>query len=352
MLHRPSHSLLPRIVRRASESHPIQEIQFLAGNDIIYHTRSYNRGATMSLLPGWIAAAGIFLLRQAVPRLPPGDRAWLARKLTYPRSDEVSRVMSGFILQAHKAYRAVDYNIRTNGEQLLLERLKPFKPSVVLDVGANVGDWSRTALDLLPEATVHAFEVSPATADELARKAAAWATDGRMVVNRIGLAAKPGTLVIYHNATDATLTTMVEVAARDQQAAGHGNVEPVTAPATTGDIYLDDTGIRRVDLLKIDVEGAEEDVLLGFSKALQKNSIDIVQFEYGSVNSHTGFLLRHHYELLEKFGYVLGRLLPEGVHFCNYTPRYEDFLGPNWIAVRRDRKDIQETLRGPPLNLA
>ena len=41
------------------------------------------------------------------------------------------------------------------------------------------------------------------------------------------------------------------------------------------------TNLKEVDLLKIDVEGAEYDVILGFEEYIEQGNIKIVQFEYG-----------------------------------------------------------------------
>ena len=57
---------------------------------------------------------------------------------------------------------------RTNGEYWLLERVlkKASGPQVLLDVGANKGNWTARAVELSAGANsihVHAFEPSPAT---------------------------------------------------------------------------------------------------------------------------------------------------------------------------------------------
>jgi hypothetical protein len=63
------------------------------------------------------------------------------------------------------------------------------------------------------------------------------------------------------------------------------------------------------------------------------------------VNIITHFLLRDFYELLEGRAYAVGKLFPDHVDFRPYVLEDEDFLGPNYIAVRKMRPDIIAALR-------
>jgi len=103
--------------------------------------------------------------------------------------------------------------------------------------------------------------------------------------------------------------------------------------------------VERIDILKIDVEGAENLVLEGFGAAISGGQIEVVQFEYGRVNIITHFLLRDFYEFFESRGYVIGKLFPDHVDFRVYALEDEDFLGPNHFAVRKARSDIVDALR-------
>jgi FkbM family methyltransferase len=56
---------------------------------------------------------------------------------------------------------------------------------VFFDVDANVGEWSVMALDLFPEATIHAFEINPVVAEQLAARVA---SEHKVHVHALGLA--------------------------------------------------------------------------------------------------------------------------------------------------------------------
>ena len=70
----------------------------------------------------------------------------------------------------------------------------------------------------------------------------------------------------------------------------------------------------------------------------------IVQFEYGQVNIITKHLLRDHYAFFEGLGFVVGKIYPKWVEFRDYELRHEDFLGLNYLAVRKERRDLLELL--------
>src|SRR4051812_16969568 len=99
-----------------------------------------------------------------------------------------------------------------------------------------------------------------------------------------------------------------------------------------GSDFLQREGIRKVDFLKLNVEGAEHLVLEGLKDQLREQRIRFVQFEYGRVNILTHFLLRDFYQLFATYGYVVGKIYPDHVDFREYELGDEDFLGPNYLA--------------------
>ena len=119
------------------------------------------------------------------------------------------------------------------------------------------------------------------------------------------------------------------------------------AIATTGDQFCLEHGIAEIDFLKIDVEGAEQHVLQGFEQMLSRQSIDIIQFEYGYANGDAGWLMKNFYEYLEGFGYVLGPLKSKGVIFMPFKYGLNDFRsGPNFVALNQRSVKLRHLLEG------
>ncbi|MDW8444479.1 MAG: FkbM family methyltransferase [Acetobacteraceae bacterium] len=167
---------------------------------------------------------------------------------------------------------------------------------------------------------------------------------------QVGLGEREGAVTIFVDPEDSTATSTLPLAVefnpgvqRTKQA------ERLTASITTGDAYLARHGIATVDLLKIDVEGAEPKVLAGFSEAMASGRVRLIQFEYGWMNAHTGATLKSFYQLLVPLGFRIGKLYPEGVAFKPYAYGDEDFLGPNYVACHESWPEAMAALRCPPL---
>jgi FkbM family methyltransferase len=257
-----------------------------------------------------------------------------ARRMAAPANGSAGQLLARFCQNFLQAYKNWNYNLEVNGERWLLKRLADFAPAVVFDVGANVGDWLLAARSELPTAQLHAFEIIETTSEELLKRTAG---QTGIVVNRFGLSDQEGTITMRAFEASSTLAT--------QTAYPHGKYSELECPVRRGDAYLRDNGIERIDLLKLDVEGAERQVLSGFAKTLDEGRIDVIQFEYGKVAILTHFLLKDAYELLEAKGYTVGKLYPDHVDFRAYKLEDEDFLGPNYVAVRSARTDLVEALR-------
>jgi FkbM family methyltransferase len=209
----------------------------------------------------------------------------------------------------------------------------------VLDVGANEGEWVTAAARLLPHATFHCFEIVPATAQKLhARTESLY---GRIHVAAVGLSDGCGTVQvrIYPDFSEGASAAGFE----------HEGIpsELQTCEVITGDTYCDKHEIARIDLLKIDTEGLDLRVLRGFTRKIASGTVDVVQFEYGLANISARALLADFYLFLEGHGYVVGKIWPREVAFRDYDPRIdEDFRGPNYLAVRRERADLIARLGG------
>ncbi len=227
------------------------------------------------------------------------------------------------------------YDFHSNGERRLLERLAEFQPQVIFDVGANVGDWSLMAHAACPGALIHAFEIVEQTYSSL--KARTLASEGWLIAQRFGLAAERGSLTVNCFEGRDELATYTNFP--------HGAATQVKGDVETGDAYLASAGVTHVDFLKLDVEGAEPLVLKGFERAFASAAIDVVQFEYGQTSILTRFLLADFHSFFETHGFLVGKLSPEGVDFRPYALDDEDFVGPNFVACRRDLKDRIAALR-------
>jgi len=238
-------------------------------------------------------------------------------------------------------YEGFSYAFEKNGEKRLLEALEDSKVNTIFDVGANVGGWTEIALHQFPNAKVHSFEISKKTFKSLQNK---HAKNHRVLLNNFGLSNESGEFEYKDYGENSGVNSLIV------DADFHDNrISPVIVKALveTGDDYCERYDIKEIDILKVDVEGAEHLVLSGFSGMLENGLIKLIQFEYGYTHGDAKFLIKDFYKLLEGYDYLLGPLKPNGVLFMDFDYALNDFKsGPNYIAVHKSQKEIIDKVKG------
>jgi FkbM family methyltransferase len=217
-----------------------------------------------------------------------------------------------------------------NGEYWLLDaivRRAAGSSLTLLDVGANVGDWTAHALDCLSrrarEGAVHALEPAPGAHVHLMRR---FADDPRVVVRGAALSDRRGTAPLYVVGELAGTNSLVD----------QGIGSPVSVAVTRVDDYLTEHAIGRVTFLKSDTEGLDLAVLRGGLAALDAGRIDAWQFEYNARWIQARAFLRDVFDLMATRPYVLGKLFGNGVElFDAWHPELERYFETNFVLLRR-----------------
>jgi FkbM family methyltransferase len=233
-----------------------------------------------------------------------------------------------------KRYENLNYDIGSNGEDRVLKKLTAFPFVQIFDVGANEGDWALRVSSYFPNATVHAFEIVPQTYQILHDQTLG---HNNIIINNVGLSNDRKEVELKYFPENSTVTSVYNV---------HypGSSITIKANVMRGDDYAALGRGFHIDLLKIDVEGAEHLVLDGFKDTLKNKRIEVIQFEYGKANILSRFLLADYYDLLRPLGYRIGKIYPTFVDFRDYDLDHEDFIGPNYLAVKEDRIDLIKAL--------
>ena len=200
-------------------------------------------------------------------------------------------------------------------------------PLVLLDVGANVGDWTNAVLDSGRDVKIYAFEPDQKSASQFEHR---FAAEPRVELARIALGAKTGSATLWADTSGSSLASLSR-RRMDSQTAEFDHSQVVAVVEL--DNWCAENGIRP-DVLKIDVEGHELDVLKGARRTL--GTANVVQFEFGGTCIDSRVFFRDLYDLLDQAGYALWRMGPKGTQPVGpYTEDEEVFRFTNYIAVNR-----------------
>ena len=176
---------------------------------------------------------------------------------------------------ALKAYENLDHDFRRNGEVRILERLSAAGiGGIIMDVGANVGDYAALLARHFPSARIYSFEIVPQTYERLCCTVKSL---GSVTPINMGLSSSAKTVRIKYYKEISALSTLTDYP-------HDAEFEWIEGHTISGAEFCRANGIEEIDFLKVDVEGHENEVLKGFEEYLKAARIKVVQFEYGYAN--------------------------------------------------------------------
>ena len=204
----------------------------------------------------------------------------------------------------------------------------------IIDVGSNIGEYAGFMLSLKNNLTIHCFEPSKSTFEQL-KKNLTKAIDAKKVKpNNFGLGITEaetelfvysetgGSNSIYYNEHYASVT---------------GSCTKENIIIKTLDDYVKLNDISKIDFLKIDVEGHEFAVMLGSKRILAEGIIKSIQFEYNDYWKVSGYRLADVFSFLKEFNYEIFRLTPWGkIKIRRFKPGLENYKHSNYYAVKND----------------
>jgi FkbM family methyltransferase len=243
----------------------------------------------------------------------------------------IFKALAGFGRSLNRFYENRNHDILSNGELTIIKKIAKFNPTIIFDAGANIGSYSLLINKHIPNCKIYSFEPVSSTYEKLIR-------------NKNGYEnIKPIMKGLYNE----NCSLKINIFKYDE----HSSIFDIEGPETNlknkeiielirGDDFINENNISHIDLLKMDIEGAEYNALKGFEKSLREGKIKAIQFEYGYINITTKKLLIDYYNLFESHDYILGKIFPKNVEFRKYDFKYEDFIGPNFIAVKKTETDL------------
>lgn len=222
------------------------------------------------------------------------------------------RFRQGFVLHHSPSDVAVGTFLEVFGDRLYRRHLNESDAGVMVDLGANIGMVSLDWASRLPGVVVHAYEPHPDTFATLAANITANQMSERLRIYKEAVSGQPGTLVLG----------MVSGISVDASAYGESAQFDESASVRVPAVSLDQVVARcashgPINLVKMDVEGAEADTLEGASPhSLEKVGQFVIEYHdhlspdarsrCASVLKHAGFRCRVH-QLSENHGILYAR---------------------------------------------
>jgi FkbM family methyltransferase len=194
----------------------------------------------------------------------------------------------------------------------------PSEP-VIVEAGANTGEWTEEALNRLGPCALIAFEPQAAAYRHLSERLSMYEEVTTFML-AAGATEDRGELSCSHDHLDvrATLHRRPDVTRRERV-----NVRPI-------DAVLDEYNVPRIDFLKIDTEGYELEVLRGAERYL-KTGIRLIQFEYNDMARTAGVRWQWIHVYLTDLGY---RIYQVADGWPEMPPTEPDAIDADYVARR------------------
>jgi FkbM family methyltransferase len=172
------------------------------------------------------------------------------------------------------------------------------KGSVMFDLGANFGYYAITLASALQgDCRIYAFEPNRNTMQRLEKNVALNGTRGLHLLE-VGLSDTRGQAFVVE-------TPAHSGAAYLSQTPISGPCNPASVPVTTIDLFCEQQNIHRLDLVKMDIEGAELRALRGGVAAFKRLQPALLIELNPETSERAGYSVRDLVVFLEDLGYAI-----------------------------------------------
>ena len=149
--------------------------------------------------------------------------------------------------------------------------------NTVLDIGANTGQFASAIHGLLPGARIYSFEPLVDCYQVLARRLSG---ARRFQAFNVALGAKEGNVTFHRNDFTASSSVLPITALHSTAFPWTAETAPVTVEMRSLDSFLPDLVLESKVLVKIDVQGYEDQVLLGGESVIRAASYVLIETSF------------------------------------------------------------------------
>jgi FkbM family methyltransferase len=169
-----------------------------------------------------------------------------------------------------------------------------YQPRHIVDVGANRGNWTRTALKYFPRSRFTMFEPQEKMREEVADLL----VHPGIEFHCMGAGPVNASMQLTQHERDDSHT--FALSARQAQESGYPQIE---VPVVALDDFFEGRGLPKIDILKIDAEGWDLEVLKGAHKIVK--DADVVLMEASVLNPIFTNTVEEVISAMSRLGFVL-----------------------------------------------
>ena len=192
------------------------------------------------------------------------------------------------------------------------------KNMIIVDIGANIGYYTLMAAEAASEVNIYAFEPSSKTFDLLVRNLSFNQLTNAVAI-RMAISDETGTKNLYVSKDENIgLTGLMKTDKYDD------SIEEVTS--TTLDDWYEKEGLKKIDLIKMDIEGADFLALKGMAKIIQTcKPILFVEISKPLLHRYKN-TTEEVYEYLLHFGYKAYCIIAENTLQCAFSGQQDELI--------------------------
>jgi FkbM family methyltransferase len=206
----------------------------------------------------------------------------------------------------------------------------PSEKGIVFDVGANQGAWTAALLRAYGNQIeqVHCFEPAPINIKKLESL-----NHSRITIHPFAVGCEEGRRDFFSDFPGSGIASFFNRNSPNSPKAVHVDRVKVR----TLDNVIGELGVPRVDLVKMDIEGAEFEALKGAHNSISNGMIRAFTFEFGGVNISGRLFFSDYYNyIVEELGFQIFRMAAGGglYQIRRYHEALECFVTTNYLATR------------------
>ena len=241
--------------------------------------------------------------------------------------------------------RILGLNSAGHTKELIKQMLPNSDSPVVFDVGANIGDWTNSLLEIAKENRIkqldlHCFEPVLSTYSVLSQRFDGIPYNAQIDFVQKACSSKDGvTQMLVAGEGAGTNSLYKDYLSQDGKLV---EVEMITI-----DNYCLENNLDMIHFLKCDTEGHDMQVMHGAARMFREQRIMVFQFEY----NYTWVFARHFlidvFEFAKDLPYCIGKITTGGVHLYDvWHPELERFFDGNYLLIHHGAVSWFESIAG------